>query len=144
MEKPEECAICYLKLDEEKNPLECGHWMHIACVQKHFKPECPLCRQPLNIKVNGTKPGADLNLFAPPDQDEEEEEVVQGFGFFMNLPRGILRDVVEHNFDDDENSSNRKRRHDEPWRAKGYQYREEDSEYDEENPRGDNWEYEDV
>jgi hypothetical protein len=129
---------------EEKNPLECGHWLHISCVQKHFKPECPLCRQPLNIKVYGTKPQPDMNLFIPHEQEEQEE--VQGIRFIMRPGRNI---VAERNVDEDELQHGIKRRHDsddedEPWRANGYQYAEEDSEYDEENPRGDNWNYEDI
>lgn len=53
--KPDECIICYEKLNEE-HPLECGHWLHISCVEKHFKPECPICRAPLHIEVKGTSP----------------------------------------------------------------------------------------
>jgi hypothetical protein len=147
MDKPEDCPICYVKLGDEKNPLECGHWMHITCVQKHFKPECPLCRHPLNIKVSGTRPQPDILLFAPTEEKEEEniQGNVQGFGFFITVHRGIVGNVVEHyngneylsrkrNYDDEDDE-------DEPWRRKGYQYREEDSDYDEENPRNDNWEY---
>jgi hypothetical protein len=146
MDKPEDCAICYGKLGDEKS-LECGHWLHMSCVQKHFKPECPLCRKPLNIKVYGTRP----EVFIPEENDEEQfEGSILGVRFSMRLPRNIIGNVVERNIEplpdeeDEDNARKRRRSDDESWREKGYQYAEEDSEYDEENPRGDNWDYEDV
>jgi len=54
LSKPEECPICFESLNDEKEPLKCGHWMHLECVKKHFKPECPVCRAPLDIKVTGS------------------------------------------------------------------------------------------
>jgi hypothetical protein len=53
--KPDDCIICYEKLEQE-HPLECGHWIHTSCAEKHFKPECPVCRRPLSITVTGTPP----------------------------------------------------------------------------------------
>jgi hypothetical protein len=55
MERPSECPVCYESLTEN-NPLTCGHWLHIDCVKKHFKPECPICRFPLPIQVTGIPP----------------------------------------------------------------------------------------
>lgn len=52
MNKPENCTIC-LELLNEDIPLDCGHWIHISCIQKQFKAECPLCRFPLKIEVYG-------------------------------------------------------------------------------------------
>ena len=54
--KPDECPVCYYSMNKEKNPLTCGHWVHLKCVKRHFKPECPICRHPLKIKVTGQKP----------------------------------------------------------------------------------------
>jgi hypothetical protein len=45
-----ECPIC---LENTIDTLECGHKIHIECVKKHFKPECPVCKKTLSIKVNG-------------------------------------------------------------------------------------------
>ena len=50
-EKPEECPVCYDKLDENDNPLECGHWVHKECVKKSGVSRCPLGRCKLNIQV---------------------------------------------------------------------------------------------
>ena len=49
-DKPDNCIICIESLTEV-DILECGHWIHLDCVKKHFKPECPLCRKKLNIQV---------------------------------------------------------------------------------------------
>lgn len=137
MDKVNECNICYDLPLKEEDILPCGHRVHISCVQKQFKAECPLCRAPLKIKVFGTKPQIDESLFlAPQEEDEEYHGNVYGVSFMFSLRPGILDNVIEH-MSDEEND-------DEIWRAKGYQYAEEDSEYDEENPRGDNWEYEDI
>jgi len=59
--KPAECPVCFLSLEEEKEPLACGHWVHLECVKKHFRPECPVCRQKLNIKVEGSLPSTNIN-----------------------------------------------------------------------------------
>lgn len=56
-----ECVICLEKLFKD-DFLPCGHRLHLSCVKKHFKPECPICRYPLNIKVTGILPKDDDNL----------------------------------------------------------------------------------
>jgi hypothetical protein len=128
MEKPEDCIICYDKLGQEK-PLPCGHYTHMACLKKHFKPECVMCRRPLNIKVTGQVPKSNIP-WVPPEEDmpdlpdplenilgdEEDEEIV-----FISDP--------------DEPR---------PYKRKGYLYAEEDSDYDEENPLGDEVDYGDY
>jgi hypothetical protein len=44
----EECAVC---MDGElKYPLSCGHWVHVECVIKSGKKECPMCKE--NLKFN--------------------------------------------------------------------------------------------
>lgn len=137
MNEKEECNICYDLPLKENDILSCGHRIHISCIQKQFKSECPLCRAPLNIKVFGKKPEPDISLF-----EQEEKEIhqgnIMGFPILFLLSPGIIGDVVEREYNQilmqDE----------EPWREKGYQYAEEDSEYDDENPHGDSWDYEDV
>jgi hypothetical protein len=47
IDKPDECCICIEPLNDEKTPLECGHWIHRECVVKSAKAQCPLCRAPL-------------------------------------------------------------------------------------------------
>jgi len=65
-----ECPIC---LDPTTDILECGHKIHVKCVEKHFIPECPQCRKPLNIKVYGKKPeDEDLSLDLALRMQQEE------------------------------------------------------------------------
>lgn len=46
------CPICYDDMGDEKN-LICGHLVHISCIKKSFRAECPLCRTKLDIEVEG-------------------------------------------------------------------------------------------
>lgn len=61
-EKPTDCPVCMEDLTDEENALQCGHWVHIKCVKRHFKPECPVCRHPLNIIVHGVDPNRYQNV----------------------------------------------------------------------------------
>jgi len=53
-DKTENCPVCFCDLNDEKEPLKCGHWVHMECVnkwketQKLNKPKCPVCRQDLD------------------------------------------------------------------------------------------------
>ena len=159
LEKPIDCIICLENLGDE-NPLECGHYMHMECVKKQFKPECALCRRTLNIEVTGQHPIP----FVPHD---EEQNQPFGYDFWRRVTiipftpeNNPVRDrVIEHGFEEDTDSlpdledtdshlpcledSEDEDGHNN-WKKRGYTYREEDDEYDEENPLGDDWEYEDV
>ena len=53
MNKPDNCPTCFEKFNDTDKPLECGHWVHISCIQKGHKAACHICRAPLNIKVYG-------------------------------------------------------------------------------------------
>lgn len=45
----EDCAVC---IDPVDKPLFCGHWVHMNCVVRSGKDECPVCRGkiPMNEK----------------------------------------------------------------------------------------------
>ncbi len=43
-QKPDECPICYESLQNETQPLSCGHWLHRKCFLKTKKNTCPICR----------------------------------------------------------------------------------------------------
>jgi len=127
----EQCNICFdLPLNKD-DVLSCGHRVHISCVQKQFKPECPFCRASLNIKVYGNRPCVDENLFAPQNQEEKKIRAVIVHVYNPNVRMYESDDYEENdceNVDDDSR----------------YQlYSQEESE-DEENPHGDCWDYEDV
>lgn len=162
LERPETCAICFEKLEESKS-LECGHWLHIVCVQKHFRPECPLCRAPLNIEVTGKYPNSNItfeetiptfeetilafsdivnvgptirrNVDDMPSLEDDNSMDVDFFQLFrsgrhFSFPPNILGNVIERGYEEEENES---------YSDRGYTYREEASDYDEENPNGDEW-----
>jgi hypothetical protein len=125
MEKPQECIICLEKLNDADNALQCGHWIHISCIQKQFKPECPVCRAPLNIKVFGKLV---VNIYNNESGDDNDD---------FTSDSDIL----------DESSSNE---YDETNSQDYLDYNErivrneDDENYDEENPYGDEWFYEYV
>lgn len=190
-EKPDECIVCRDSLDNNEESLICGHWIHLKCLQRHFKAECPICRHPLNIVVSGHVPSP----YFPEEVVQTEDEV----GFVSHPSRIVdfvrrrivLPDVVERNSnivgddlpdledagqesgadvkeedeksnvgeDEDDNEGDQKEeehggdlledydgiaKDDLSWRQKGFTHREEDEEYDEENPYGDDVGYEDI
>jgi len=57
----DECSICYDKDDTVVKMEVCGHTFHMRCIQQHFKPECAICRLPLNIKVYGDVPKSNIS-----------------------------------------------------------------------------------
>jgi hypothetical protein len=122
----ENCILCLEDIDASENPLECGHKLHIECVKKHFKPECPICRKPLNITVSGTQP----ELYLPFDPESFIND-----NYYSNSNIMIYTyengPIVIYNVGEDYNEQD----------SSGDNWEEDD---DEENPRGDNWEYEDV
>jgi hypothetical protein len=44
------CGVCTDPL-ENTAPLPCSHRIHLACLEKHFKPECPICRTPQTVII---------------------------------------------------------------------------------------------
>ena len=114
----EDCIICYDGILRAEDILPCGHRVHICCVQKQFKAECPLCRHPLDMHVYGKRPEPNID---PPEDLQFVQGDVQGIIFGFYLPPGI---VIEYNYETESFS--------------------EESDYDEENPHGDKYDYEDV
>lgn len=122
LDKPSDCIICTESLNNVDAPLPCGHWLHLSCVKKHFKPECPICRTKLDIEVTGTKPEPYIP-YNPPQQAiivAESSPIRTQAGLFM--VRFSLVPIRE-NYD--------------------YIYPEEDPDFDEENPFGDEYDYPD-
>jgi hypothetical protein len=135
IEKPDECSICYENLHKVEKPQICGHWFHVDCLQRHFKPECPLCRKVLPIKVIGERPPCNIVYIESKDDDSEVES--DGDSSSRDT---IVYDIVDES--DDDIPSSRK--------TVGYGIfsdnsdSENEEDYDSENPNGDNWDYEDV
>lgn len=126
----EDCVICYEKL-ENVAPLSCGHIIHISCVKKHFKPECPLCRTKLNIEVSGTFPVPNIDFIPETDRKENRNHSdVEG-----------TDDEGEEEEYEYSHSEYEEGDREETWRKKGFNHPEEDEEWDEENPFGDEYNY---
>lgn len=138
LEKPDTCILCCDALGKEEKPLECGHWMHLACVQKHFKPECPLCRRRLDIRVSGTLPSTDtLQEYLRTHNVAPMDAARMIMSHHLGNNNGDDNDDVENDrlmYYEDENDG-------ENGPNNGYQYAEEDPEYDDQNPHGDTYEY---
>lgn len=128
------CAICLENILPVEEKITC-HPVHISCVKKHFKPECPVCRRVLDIVVTGAKPKCNLVWSLPSSAEEEperEDYTEAGRSVFYPCPLQIMKtygllpsgegdyEVNEDLFEEN---------------------REEDFSEDEENPRGDDWDY---
>lgn len=163
--KSEECPVCLEGFTNGDKPLDCGHWIHKKCVEKHFKPECPVCRKPLNIKVKGRMPDCDIEYDPSSVVDNQYNESMMSQYFYL---RSIL-DSMSHEFPNSRNMANSLLNFSEPiytsssvrilsssngidirstyalYNGDYIEYNERDDDIeDEENPHGDNWDYEDV
>ena len=55
-----ECAICYKKIEQNYPKLECGHTIHMRCMQRWYREcridrcytLCPLCKETVKIYPN--------------------------------------------------------------------------------------------
>ena len=149
----------------KNKPLECGHWIHKKCVEKHFKPECPVCRKPLNIKVKGTLPNCDIEYDPLTITDSEYKDSMLSQYYYL---RSIL-DSMSHEFPNSRNMASSLLNFSEPihtsrsvriitssngnrsvssqyafYNGDYIQFQEEDNkemEEDEENPYGDDYDY---
>jgi len=66
------CRICLCEIEEneEDTGLICKHRFHVDCINNIHKPECPICREPLNL-INSSK--VDINKIK---QKETEEKLL--------------------------------------------------------------------
>jgi hypothetical protein len=133
--KPEDCPICLEILGNEK-PLACGHWVHIECLRKHFKPECPMCRKKLDIKVEGKFGDYREREYSREDSREDSREYEEE-SYYENEQLNSEQFSLDNEFEIFGDNFPQNWR----WRCRGYNYEEEDPDYDEENPRGDDWYY---
>lgn len=55
-EKPTDCCVCFENFKDTDNPLTpCGHWIHLDCIYKSGKDECPICRVKLILSEENRK-----------------------------------------------------------------------------------------
>lgn len=141
MQLSNNCPICYEGLSADIPPFSCGHTMHMACVQQHFRPECPMCRAVLPITVFGISPSEEeyntpTNIPLT-DSMSWRESLREEDNYFTSGPFSQEEDT---DYDSDDSIYEQQSRH----KNKGFLHEEEDLEnWDEENPRGDEVEYDD-
>ena len=71
-----ECPVCLESMLDER-PLKCGHHVHIECVKRSMKPECPICRTILDLPKDVMKQ-IDENLKDAKREwaDDDEAEIM--------------------------------------------------------------------
>ena len=74
----DECPTC-LELVKE-SPLRCNHRVHLDCLKRQFKAECPLCRCKLNIQLYSKPIKEEIENDIESDieyenEDEKEDEI---------------------------------------------------------------------
>lgn len=162
----EECVVCYENISE---PLACKHFVHLACVIQSFRPECPVCRTPIPVSCVGTRPSAEpptseyLNSLYEqwefPNSVEEEnalyeslrenvERIIQAgpedLIFIQGQEEsGEIKADFEPSSEMEETEEETEEENEVPRykNTQGYLYAEEDPDYDEENPNGDEVDY---
>ena len=91
-ESKEHCIICYENLSKDDKKQSCGHRFHQKCLEKHFKPECPLCRAKLDFIPKGTPPDS----FLPTSLNESNDQPYyryESFVFPLPIPQSQYRSV---------------------------------------------------
>jgi len=80
-DKPSECCVCTDSFDEKVNPLmPCGHWIHLECIYKSGKKECPICRCELKLTPQQeAKIVAHLPHSSDPFYEETQPQTIDTF-----------------------------------------------------------------
>jgi hypothetical protein len=94
--KPDECAICTESMKDVTNPMACGHWFHVTCVKKQFKPKCAICRAILPIAVNGKRPNNSLYQRGFEDGVHHGIRLLARAGRLLDDPDGPQWDPVDY------------------------------------------------
>ena len=86
------CAICIKPVQDSTNIIvaECGHTFHCLCLMTNVSFKCPLCQ-------------------VSNDEDEDEDDVEDGFTPIYHFRRFLNADAVEDNdaeADDDADADN--------------------------------------
>jgi len=70
--KPDDCPICTDSLEDEPQPLECGHWVHRSCML-NWKDRCPICMAKIRLTA---KERALLPVNLPPSNEELDNQAI--------------------------------------------------------------------
>ena len=78
-DKPDDCHICAIKLEDSDQPLSCGHYFHKECFIKTKNTTCPVCRTEVKMSFEDyklIKSGIIINPELPSFSSIEEEHIV--------------------------------------------------------------------
>ena len=105
--KEEQCSICFENV-EKKDILECGHLVHIDCLKKGYKCECPVCRHPLSrgipTRIRHKILMNEMRLKREREQEEYEELIRQEAeeqAWILNLVNNFISidNIIDHEED---------------------------------------------
>ena len=85
-ERPEDCPVCFEPM-QQRGPLSCGHWVHIGCVVKSGKSECPICRSSLQLNKTCTDK---INCIARKRRRESIDEEAENLRQMQVLMQELL------------------------------------------------------
>lgn len=89
MDDDDTCCVCTEKFQNEDEPLKCGHRIHMSCIYKSGKAQCPLCRHQLSL----TK--TQWQKMSPPPQFDDEMDT-EHFHIFIGPPIPSIVDLPRH------------------------------------------------
>lgn len=93
--KPDECPVCCESLENQRTRLECGHWIHIECIIRSAKEECPLCRCKLTLPRRARQRIQELTRQREEERIEEEHEELM-MGEFNDEPLYyLIYEIIE-------------------------------------------------
>lgn len=76
-ERQDDCHVCCDSIDE---PLSCGHWIHIDCVVKTGRPNCPLCKRVVSMSCeNAVKMEQIKNTKKRQQEEMERRELLNTY-----------------------------------------------------------------
>jgi hypothetical protein len=85
------CPIC-LRGITIKNKLECGHLVHLKCISKCYKCECPICRKPLVDIPHSIKEKIQFRASLEEENEYMDKMValILYYHRFLNLDSGVF------------------------------------------------------
>ncbi len=83
----EDCAVCYEPLGDTET-MECGHRIHLKCLERHFKPECPVCKTPHTL----VPPKGELPRNFRPTRSINANASGEKIKVILNLSRSTTRE----------------------------------------------------
>lgn len=91
------CSVCYENVD---SVLEC-HVVCGACVEKHFKKECPVCRKKHTLPISGVPPVSLETLV--PEKNSKPQTLSEIYAAMRKIQKE--KEKISDGANDEENDS---------------------------------------